>query len=93
MRDERELKVPSGEARDIAEALSHRLGKSTTDVVVQALRRLDHETSPRALSALTFAQRTEHERFMALVHSLQPDVVSGSTSDHRDMYDDTGLPI
>jgi hypothetical protein len=91
--DQPELRVPSDEARDIAEALSHRLGKSTTDVVVEALRRLEHETAPHACAEPTTAQRTEHEQFMTLVRSLQPYVVPGSTSDHRDMYDDTGLPV
>jgi antitoxin VapB len=90
--DERELSIDSTEAYDIAESLSERLGKSTTEIVLDALRRLDRETGLPDVAGLTPERRAEHERFMALVHSHQPFVLPGATSDHRDMYDEFGLP-
>jgi antitoxin VapB len=90
--DQREFSIESTEAYEIAESLSERLGKSTTEIVVDALRRLDRETGLRDAAGLTPERHAEHERFMALVHSLQPYVVPGATSDHRDMYDEFGLP-
>jgi hypothetical protein len=62
--DERELSIDSTEAYDIAESLSERLGKSTTEIVLDALRRLDRETGLPDVAGLTPERRAEHERFM-----------------------------
>ena len=89
---QKQLNVRSDEARQRASAIAKRLGKTRTEVIVEALRNYDAETIPRDAQGLTPEQRQRHEAFMAFVRDLQQDVIPGSTSEHDDLYDEFGLP-
>lgn len=88
----KQLNIRSDEARTRVTALAKRLGKSTTDIVVEALRAYDAQTSPSDADGLTPLQRQRHERFMSFVRDLQTDVVPGARSEHDELYDEFGLP-
>jgi hypothetical protein len=57
--------------------------------------RIDDRNQKRALpdvDELTVKQRAVYERLRALSGEAARHKVPGATSDHRDMYDDFGLP-
>ena len=89
---QRQLNIRSDEAAALAAALARRLGKTTTEVVVEALRSLELSVEPRDVDGLTADQRREHESFLDFVRSLRPHIVPGSTSEHGELYDENGLP-
>ncbi|MCC0804893.1 hypothetical protein FPV16_01430 [Methylobacterium sp. W2] len=87
----KQLNIRSDEAHALASDIAERLDTSVTDVVLQALREfgakltLSDELSP--------SQQAEFEALRALARKASADKRPGATSDHRDMYDDFGLPI
>lgn len=94
---QRRLTVQSDEAATRATRLAKRLGKSTTDIVVDALRAYEGDATAsvaRELSAEAPRNRevADHEDFIAFVRSLKGDILPGATSEHADLYDENGLP-
>jgi hypothetical protein len=89
---QRQLNIRSDEAYARASSLARRLGRTTTDVVVEALRRYESEVEPRNERGLTPAQQARFDRMMALSEEAGRHKLPGTTSDHRDFYDDNGLP-
>lgn len=90
---QRQLNIRSDEAYERASSLARRLGRTTTDVVVEALRRYGSEVEPRNDQGLTAEQQRKFERIQALADEAARHKVLGATSDHSDMYDENGLPI
>ncbi|UMY17898.1 type II toxin-antitoxin system VapB family antitoxin [Methylobacterium organophilum] len=99
------LIVEDDEAYALARALAERRGTSIDEAVVASLRQaLDAAPRPEPmpaktaalsvppLEALTPEQRASYEAMRALVRESAPFVVPGSSSDHRDLYDENGLP-
>lgn len=89
----KQLNIRSNEAHRLATALAKRTNMSTTKVVEAALRELDRRTPPGSPLELTPEQEAEHQAFMALAREAAKHLLPGANSDHRDMYDEHGLPI
>lgn len=89
---QRQLNIRSDEAYERASSLAKQLGRTTTDVVLEALRRYGAETQPRNERGFTPAQQEKFDRLMALSEEASRHKLPGATSDHSDMYDDYGLP-
>lgn len=98
------LIVDRDEALGLARELAERRGTSVDEAVVASLRAALRETlladrpSPRplrvpSLEELTPDQRSRYEALRAFVHEVAAHKVPGATSDHRDLYDEHGLPI
>ena len=85
----RQLNIRSDEAYEIAHRVAKRYGKTVTHVVTEALRhrygRASPEVSPEQ-AAETYRLLTE------LSERLAKHKLPGATSDHRDLYDEIGLP-
>lgn len=88
----RQLNIRSDEAWSTATGLAERLGKTTTDVVVEALR--EYQASRRIPSTkVTAAEAAENARsIMERVRKTNRRRIPGLTSDTSDLYDDDGLP-
>ncbi|MDE1568914.1 type II toxin-antitoxin system VapB family antitoxin [Aquabacter sp. P-9] len=93
----RQLNIRSDEAVETAKRLAKRHGLTTTEVVVQALRRLERadQSSADQPSAyqMTSDQVAHFNALLRLSEESARQARPGATSDHRDMYDDNGLPI
>lgn len=89
---QRQLNIRSNEAYERASSLAQRLGRTTTDVVVEALRRYGSEVEPRNERGLTPEQQRRFDYLMALSDDVSRHKIPGATSDHDDLYDDYGLP-
>lgn len=87
----KQLNIRSDEAHALALDIAERLDTSVTDVVLRALREFGAKLSPR--DELTPSEQAEFEALRALARKASADKRPGATSDHRDMYDDFGLPI
>lgn len=90
---QRQLNIRSDEAYERASSLSRRLGRTTTDIVLEALRRYETEVEPANELGLTAEQQRKFDRIKALASEVARHKRPGATSDHRDMYDEDGLPI
>jgi antitoxin VapB len=88
----KQLNIRSDEAHRLATSLAKRMRTSTTKVVEAALLELERKTPPPKPVELTPEQQADHEAFMAFVRELQQYKLPGATSDHRDLYDEDGLP-
>lgn len=88
----RQLNIRSDEAVETAKRLAKRHGLTTTEVVVQALRRLERADQPSA-DQMTSDQMAHFEALLRLSEEASRQARPGATSDHRDMYDENGLPI
>lgn len=90
----KQLNVRSDEAYETARRIARRLNLTTSEVVVTALRRLDERTAAAEpdLSTLTPEQRARYDALMTLARKGARLKPPGVTSDHRDMYDEYGLP-
>jgi hypothetical protein len=87
----KQLNVRSDEAYRLAHAIARETGRPIADVVVTALRK-HGETLPKR-EGLTPTQRAEAEALMAIARRAARHKKPGATSDHSDMYDESGLPI
>lgn len=90
---QRQLNIRSDEAYSRASSLARRLGRTTTDVVVEALRRYDDEVAPRNGRVRTPEQQRRYDLLMRLSEETARHKLPGATSDHDDLYDENGLPI
>ncbi len=89
----RQLNIRSDEAWETARGLAEKLGKTTTDVVVEALR--EYQAKRRIPSTkVTPEEADENFRsIMRSVHDANLARIPGLTSDMSDLYDDDGLPV
>lgn len=89
---QRQLNIRSDEAAARAAELSRRLNKSTTEIVVEALRAYAAQVEPRDELGLTAEQREDYDALRALSREAAKHRVPGATSDHSWLYDEHGLP-
>ena len=89
---QRQLNIRSDEAYRRASSLSKRLGKSTTEVVVDALRSYETSTMPRDGSGMTADQRADYEALIALARQAREHIDPEAPSGHDWLYDENGLP-
>lgn len=100
------LIIEDDEAHALAHELAERRGTTIDEAVVASLREALSATKPDApqdvpaavpfrsptLEEMTPEQRARYDALGALVRELAPHVRPGASSDHRDMYDEYGLP-
>lgn len=87
----RQLNIRSDEAYEIAHRLAQRRGESVTEVVTNALRRAEEQ--PPANSEVSPQDAAETYRILSeLSREGARRKKPGATSDHRDLYDEFGLP-
>jgi hypothetical protein len=88
---QKQLNIRSDEAYETATRLARRLGASTTEVVLRALQRLEGETaaSPQGLGAV---EKAFIDDILLRAKKVAARTPPGPGSDHRDFYDDDGLP-
>ena len=89
---QRQLNIRSDEAYERASSLSRRLGRTTTDVVLEALRRYETEVEPTNERGLTAEQQRKFDYIMALSNEVSRHKLPGATFNHDEFYDDYGLP-
>ena len=89
---QRQLNIRSDEAADRAGRLARQLGKTTTEIVVEALRVYEAEAAPRDELGFTPEQREDYEALRALSRETAKHKPPGFTSDHSWLYDEKGLP-
>ena len=88
----KQLNIRSDEAFAIASEIARELGTTTTSAVTAALR----EYRDRHLPPPEVSPEVAEETFrilMELAHDFSKHKRPGATSDHRDLYDENGLPI
>lgn len=90
---QRQLNIRSDEAFGRANALARRLGKTTTEVVIDALRIYDRQNAATDEQGLTIEQRAEFEALCAIARRAAADPsASDLPNDHSWLYDERGLP-
>ena len=99
------LIVEDDEACALARELAHRSGTTVDEAVISSLRASLGTAAPEpaqppppvplripTLEELTPEQREIYDHLRAVAEEAAPYVRPGATSDHRDMYDEFGLP-
>ena len=89
---QRQLNIRSDEAAERASALARRLGKTTTEVVVEALRSYDASAQPVDELGMTPEKRRRYESIMAAVKRARAHIKPEADWDDSWMYDENGLP-
>jgi hypothetical protein len=89
---QRQLNIRSDEAAERASALAKRLGKTTTEVVVEALRSYEALAEPRDERGLTPDQRRRSEAIMQAAEEFRRHAKPDADWDGLWMYDERGLP-
>ena len=89
---QRQLNIRSDEAVDRAGRLAKRLSKTTTEVVVEALRSYEAEAAPLDERGLTPEQRRRFDALMALSDRAAAHLLPDAPDDHDWLYDEHGLP-
>lgn len=89
---QKQLNIRSDEASGRAAALAKHLGKTTTEVVEEALRRYEDSVVPRDERGLTPEQRKRFDAVMELTQQFSRHIPPGLSSDHSWLYDEDGLP-
>jgi hypothetical protein len=89
---QRQLNIRSDEAAERAGALAKRLGKTTTEVVVEALRSYEAVTEPRDERGFTPEQRRRYDAIMAAAQRARARIKPDADWDESWMYDENGLP-
>ena len=85
----KQLNIRSDEAYEIASRVSRATGRTRADVVLAAL--LSY-AEVRLGRRLTRKQRAFVDELMALARRSAATAPVGMTSDHTDLYDDSGAP-
>ena len=88
---QRQVKIRE-EAYERASSLAQRLGRTTSDVVEDALLQYEPKIDAGRMGDMTEEQQRRFDRIMALANEASRHKLPGATSDHSDMYDDYGLP-
>ena len=89
----KQLNIRSDEAYERARRIAKRMGTTTTEVVVRALRRYDPD--PVVLPSfedLTPEQKRDYEHFRELARRARKEMENGPTFEVEDLYGDDGLP-
>lgn len=89
---QRQLNIRSDEAAERASALAKRLGRTTTEVVVEALRSYDKAVQPVDELGMTPEQRRRYESILDIAREARKRIKPGATFDDSWMYDENGLP-
>ena len=90
---ERELKIESDEAYDLAHALAQRLDVTPTQAVKFALREYEASLGPPPKTLESEEERAAFvERVRALGAKVRAELGERATSNHDDLYDENGLP-
>ncbi len=89
---QRQLNIRSDEAAGRASTLAKRLGKTTTEVVEEALRQYEDSVVPRDERGLTPEQRKRFDAIMELTAKFSLHTPPDMSSDDSWMYDEYGLP-
>lgn len=85
----KQLNIRSDEAYEIAHDLARRLNRTVTEVLETALRDYQQRQAADALTPEQAAFLTDIE---ALSSRAAAAARPGATSDHRDFYNEKGLP-
>lgn len=85
-----QLSIRSDEAYRLAHIIAQETGQSVVQVVLMALR--DYGAKLPGKDGLTPGQRATYEALRSLGRETAKRKVAGASSDHRDMYDKSGLP-
>ena len=89
---QRQLNIRSDEAAQRAAALARRLGKSTTQIVEEALRAYESAASPVDELGFTPEQRRCYDTITEAAREIRKHVEPGMSFDDSWMYDENGLP-
>lgn len=89
---QRQLNVRSDEAAQLAAALAKRLGKTTTQVVEDALRAYENSACPVDERGFTPEQRRRYDAISEAAREIRKHVKPGMSFDDSWMYDENGLP-
>lgn len=89
----RQLNIRSDDAYRVANTLAKRLGTTTTDVVVRALRNLEQATfRVPTLEEMTPEQRAAFVAFEAMTSDLSERLGPDVASDRDTLHGEDGLP-
>lgn len=88
----KQLNIRSDEAHALACTLAEALGQSTTAIVTAALREFRDRHLPQPEVSPEQAEET-YRILMDIARQAARHKRPGATSDHRDFYDENGLPI
>lgn len=88
----RQLNIRSDEAAERAGALARRLGKTTTQVVEDALRAYETAVCPVDEKGFTPEQRRRYEAILQATREARQRMIPGTVFDDSWMYDENGLP-
>jgi antitoxin VapB len=86
----KQLNIRNDEVYTLAHRVAADMGKPVGEAILTLLRAYPFKL-PKA-DELSPAQRASYDRLRALSKEAAKHKRSGATSDHRDMYDDFGLP-
>lgn len=89
---QRQLNIRSDEAAGRASTLAKRLGKTTTEVVEEALRQYEDSVIPRDERGLTPEQRKRFDALTALSLEASKHLLADAPDNHDWLYDENGLP-
>lgn len=89
---QRQLNIRSDEAAERAARLARQTGKTTTEVVILALRAYSAAIAVRDELDLTPSQRADYDALLSLARETAGSAPPGLTSDHGWLYDENGLP-
>ena len=89
----KQLNIRSDRAFEIAQRIADRLEETTTQVVLEALRRYDRKTRRvPTYDELSPEDRAFADELLALARAGRDEGKPGATSDHSDLYDEHGAP-
>ena len=86
----KQLNIRSDEAYRLAHTIAEDTDQPVVQVIVSALR--DYGAKLPRRRRLSPSQRADRDALRALAREAAKHKIAGATSDHRDMYDDFGLP-
>ena len=89
---QKQLNIRSDEAARRASLLARQLGKTTTEVVEEALRVYETSIAPRDELGLTPEARKRYDAIMEAARRTHASIIPGTVFDDSWMYDDNGLP-
>jgi hypothetical protein len=89
---QRQLNIRSDDAAERAARLARLSGKTTTEVVVEALRTYEVGLTAQCEQGWTEEKRRRFEALQALSAETARHVIPGAPDDHNWLYDESGLP-
>ena len=89
---QRQLNIRSDDAAARASLLAKQLGKTTTEIVEEALRAYEESVGPRDELGLTPEARKRYDNIMRLARETARHITPDMSFDEDWMYDENGLP-